>query len=255
MLARWLTCMVIGCVTGVVAFLIDVFGAKLFSSKVVVAVAGGNYYGNAVNQSLNQTGVLQAPPEPAVLPTLAGALGVFAAVSMLYVGVAAVCTIYVEPISGGSGIPDVKTYLQGVKVPRLLRFTTLVCKSVGVMFSVAAGLMVGKEGPMIHCGAVIAAGVSQGSSKSCGLRTMWLKRFRNDHDKRDFVSAGAAAGVAAAFGAPIGGCLFAIEEAALYWSQNLTWRTFFCAMCSTLTLNVLLSAVALGGSSFGLYYI
>ena len=254
MLARWLTCMVIGCVTGVVAFLIDVFGAKLFSSKVVVAVAGGNYYGNAVNQSRNQTGVLP-PPEPAVLPTLAGALGVFAAVSMLYVGVAAVCTIYIEPISGGSGIPDVKTYLQGVKVPRLLRFSTLVCKSVGVMFSVAAGLMVGKEGPMIHCGAVIAAGVSQGSSKSCGLRTMWLKRFRNDHDKRDFVSAGAAAGVAAAFGAPIGGCLFAIEEAALYWSQNLTWRTFFCAMCSTLTLNVLLSAVARGGSSFGLYHI
>ena len=148
-----------------------------------------------------------------------------------------------------------KTYLQGIKVPRLLRTTTLLCKTVGVLFSVGSGLVVGKEGPMIHAGAIVAAGVSQGSSKTFKWRTMWLKRFRNDHDKRDFVSAGAAAGVAAAFGAPIGGCLFAIEEAALYWSQNLTWRTFFCAMCSTLTLNVLLSAVALGGSSLGLYYI
>ncbi len=43
---------------------------------------------------------------------------------------------------------------------------------------------------MIHTGAIVAAGISQGSSKTFRIRTKWLKRFRNDHEKRDFVSAG-----------------------------------------------------------------
>ena len=80
-----------------------------------------------------------------------------------------------------------------------------------MLFSVAGGLLVGKEGPMIHSGAIIGAGVPQFRTFAVpkALRD-WkifnypITLFRNDKDKRDFVSAGAAAGVAAAFGAPIG---------------------------------------------------
>eukprot|EP00986_Skeletonema_menzelii_P009308 scaffold4203_cov148-Skeletonema_menzelii.AAC.2 len=140
--------------------------------------------------------------------------------------------VYIEPVSGGSGIPEVKCFLNGIDLPRIVRFKTLVCKVVGVTFSVAAGLPVGKEGPMVHSGSVVAAGISQGKTRLWGKDTSFSKfsDFRNDREKRDFVACGAAAGVASAFGAPIGGVLFSLEEGASYWSTKLTWRAFFCAM-------------------------
>lgn len=57
---------------------------------------------------------------------------------------------------------------------------------------------------MIHAGAVVAAGLSQGKSTSVRTDFNIFKYFREDHEKRDFVSGGAAAGVSAAFGAPVG---------------------------------------------------
>lgn len=44
----------------------------------------------------------------------------------------------------GSGIPQVKSYLNGIKVPHLVRFKTLVVKAVGVISSVVGGLASGK---------------------------------------------------------------------------------------------------------------
>ena len=79
---------------------------------------------------------------------------VFAAIASAFV--------WIEPVSGGSGIPEIKCFLNGIDLPRVVRVKTLLCKVIGVTFRVAAGLPVGKEGPKIHSGAVVAAGISQG---------------------------------------------------------------------------------------------
>ena len=174
-------------------------------------------------------------------PSLGVAFVVFVLINAGLAAVAAYLVAYVEPVAAGSGIPEIKCYLNGVKVPRVVRFKTLLAKAIGVLFSVGSNLAVGREGPMIASGSVIGGGLSQGKSSSMAFDTQLFRSFRSDRQKRDTVTAGASAGVAAAFGAPVGGVLFSLEEGASFWNQSLTWRVFFCSMISTFTLNTLLS--------------
>jgi H+/Cl- antiporter ClcA len=163
----------------------------------------------------------------------------FILINLSYCLCAAAFCMCFEPSAAGSGIPDVKCVLNGIRMPRATTFRTLVGKVLGIMFSVGGSLPVGKEGPMIHSGAAVADIVSQaedGSGQDHTFSKIFVQDFRNDFEKRDFIACGAAAGVAAAFGAPIGGVLFSMEEGASFWSSKLTWRAFFCAMISSFTL-------------------
>ena len=85
-------------------------------------------------------------------------------------------------------------------------------KFLSCAFAVGCGMPVGYEGPMIHLGSLVAAGMSQFKSATFECSLPCFSRFRNSEDRRNFISAGAAAGIASAFGAPVGGLLFAMEE-------------------------------------------
>lgn len=139
---------------------------------------------------------------------------------------AALCA-FIAPAAAGSGIPEVKAYLNGVDAYSILAPSTLFVKIFGSVLGVSAGFVVGKEGPMVHTGACIANLLGQGGSRKYHLTWKWLRYFKNDRDRRDMITCGAAAGVAAAFRAPVGGVLFALEEAASWWRSALLWRTFF----------------------------
>lgn len=63
---------------------------------------------------------------------------------MIPVFVGAILVAYVEPVAAGSGIPQVKCYLNGVKIPRVVRIKTLAVKTIGVICTVVGGLAGGK---------------------------------------------------------------------------------------------------------------
>ncbi|XP_054805887.1 chloride channel protein CLC-d-like [Prosopis cineraria] len=131
------------------------------------------------------------------------------------------------PAAAGSGIPEIKGYLNGIDVHGILLFRTLIGKIFGSVGSVGGGLALGKEGPLVHIGACIASLLGQGGSTKYHLSSRWFQVFKSDRDRRDLVTCGCAAGVAAAFRAPVGGVLFALEEVTSWWRSQLMWRVFF----------------------------
>lgn len=105
---------------------------------------------------------------------------------------------------------------------------------------------------MIHSGAIVGGGLPQGKTSQFGL-DFGFTRFRSDQAKRDFVAAGASAGVAVAFGAPLGGVLFSWEEGASHWYQGLTWKIFWTSISSIFVLRIYLAGTTTdtGGKAVG----
>ncbi|KAI9252200.1 chloride channel [Helicostylum pulchrum] len=130
--------------------------------------------------------------------------------------------------SAGSGIPEVKVILGGFVIKGFLGIKTLVVKSIGMIFSTSAGLTCGKEGPFVHL--ACSAG-----NIACRL---FPKFNKNESKRREILSAAASAGVAVAFGAPIGGVLFSLEEVSYYFPMKTMIRSYCCAMVAAVVLKI-----------------
>jgi CIC family chloride channel protein len=101
------------------------------------------------------------------------------------------------PEAAGSGIPQVKAALANFPIPLNLRVA--VIKLASVVLTLGAGLSLGRQGPTVQIGAALAAQLSQ-----------WIPT--SPEYRRQLLAAGAAAGLAAGFNAPIAGVLFVVEE-------------------------------------------
>jgi H+/Cl- antiporter ClcA len=75
-------------------------------------------------------------------------------------GAASLAVFLVSPPAAGSGIPDVVAYLNGAEgvggIDRFFSVRTFAAKVVGSALAVASSLAMGKEGPMLHAGSILA---------------------------------------------------------------------------------------------------
>src|ERR1700729_3593963 len=112
-------------------------------------------------------------------------------------GIAASLVRRISPQAAGSGIPQVEAILNG-QMPEA-PFRIIPVKFIGGALAIGAGLALGREGPSVHMAGTLGHLVG--------------KIFRRDWpDCRVLLAAGAGAGLATAFNAPIAGAIFVLEE-------------------------------------------
>lgn len=116
-----------------------------------------------------------------------------------------------RPMIKGSGIPQLKGTL--MRRLRMEWWPELPMKIVGGILSIGCGLSLGREGPSVQIGAYVGKGAL-------------LVARRPAAERKYLLTSGAAAGLAAAFNAPLAGVLFALEELHKHFSPLL----LACAM-------------------------
>nr|CAB3231573.1 H(+)/Cl(-) exchange transporter 4-like [Phallusia mammillata] len=167
---------------------------------------------------------------------------VYILMAILFSALAALLVKVFAPYACGSGIPEVKTILSGFIIRGYLGKWTLLIKSMTAPLAVASNLSLGKEGPLVHIAAC------------CGnvFGHLFPKYAKNEAKKREVLSAAAAAGVSVAFGAPVGGVLFSLEEVSYYFPMKTLWRSFFCALTAAFILR---SINPFGTSHLVMFYV
>ncbi len=112
-----------------------------------------------------------------------------------------------SPLASGSGIPHVEAVLRDGFPPAPPVLAPV--KFVGGVLAIGSGLALGREGPTVQMGATIAALIGQ------TFRAPWA-------DCRALLAAGAGAGLATAFNAPLAGAAFVLEELIESFDQRIT---------------------------------
>jgi chloride channel protein, CIC family len=132
-----------------------------------------------------------------------------------------VLVIHVFPLVRGSGVNQTKAalYIYNGYIP----FRTAIGKFITAALAIGAGHSLGPEDPSLQIGAAIASGLG---------RRLELSREK----LRLLAPMGAAAGLAAAFNAPISAVLFVIEEVIGRWSAGILGSVVLSAISSVVVV-------------------
>ncbi|MDA9271980.1 H(+)/Cl(-) exchange transporter ClcA [bacterium] len=152
-----------------------------------------------------------------------------ASVSMLMVMIAYLMVKWIAPEASGSGVPHIEGVLLHQQTMHWRRL--LPVKFIGSVLAISSKMVLGREGPSIQIGGNLGqmlGGLFRFTPKQCDT----------------LISAGAAAGLAAAFNAPLAGVLFVLEE--MRDQFNFSFTNFkavaICAVMATMVLHLVLGA-------------
>jgi chloride channel 7 len=254
---RWLLTLITGVTTGVVAIII------VFTIEELIKVRESAltwWEGENFNSTKDYISTFAA----------------FALWNLMLCTVSCALCMTWAPSAVGSGIPQTKAYLNGVAIHSFFNARTFLVKILGTVLSVSSGLCIGPEGPLVHLGAMVGAGLTRTGKLGRKVRALrrkhprvaealgmgsiapprrgqkplpnsktwfssliqYLSAFRNDGERRELISIGSACGFAAAFGAPIGAVLFSLEETSTFFNTKMLWRTVVGTMMSTFVVAI-----------------
>ena len=163
------------------------------------------------------SGTVLTPLRLVLAPTLAG-LAI------------AVLVIHVFPLARGSGVNQTKAalYIYNGEIP----LRTAIGKFITAALAIGSGHSLGPEDPSLQIGASLASALG---------RRMHLSRDR----MRLIAPVGAAAGLAAAFNAPISAVLFVIEEVIGRWTAGILGSVVLSAVSSVVVMRWFLGSESL----------
>ena len=127
------------------------------------------------------------------------------------------------PETAGSGIPQVEATLAGAH--RLRWWRVMPVKFVAGLLAMAAGLVLGREGPTIHMGSASGQMIAD-------------KTKVDPQRSKTLIAAGAAAGLAAAFNAPLAGIMLVTEEMRDEFNYNfVSLQSVILASCMAVVVS------------------
>ncbi|KAM9751487.1 chloride channel K [Menidia menidia] len=135
------------------------------------------------------------------------------------------------PFSTGSGIPEVRTMLNGIEMPHYLSLTNMFTKFLGLICTLAAGstVFLGKVGPFVHLSTMLGAYLGNLCNLTQG------KKMKAE---AEMLVVASAVGVASCFGAPISGVLFSVEVMSSHFALRHYCPCFFSAAVGALTFRM-----------------